>query len=79
MKYIDALKLINLCIENKLLNVVEGKVAIYRRKGKVKKEGWYLIEKEFLSQELMNDEYGIKYLTNKLKELGVNFIPDYNY
>lgn len=72
MKYINALDLINLCIENDLLKVVDGYIPVYKE-GENIKSGWYGYNKEDLAQELMYDEKGYNYLIAKLKELGIEF------
>jgi hypothetical protein len=75
MAYIDALKLINLAIENDLLGEQEGKVFVYRAATSRSEEGWYLDDKDIVAKELMNDEKGQKTIIEVLKEKGVSFVP----
>lgn len=75
MIYINALELIDLCIEHSLLKEKNDKVFIYRAETPNSKEGWYLTDKDTVAKELMNDKAGQKTLINALKEKGVEFKP----
>jgi len=71
MIYINALNLINLAIENEILEELEAKVPVYMAAGTNNKEGWYLIDKDNLSKELMNDKKGQESLILALNDKGV--------
>ena len=73
MYYINALKLINLCVEHNILQEKDNKIFVYRNKGKNNKEGWYLEPKETLALELKEDKKGQETLICALKEKGVDF------
>lgn len=73
MYYINALKLINLCVEHNILQEKDNKIFVYRNKGKNNKEGWYLESKETLALELKEDKKGQETLICALKEKGVDF------
>ena len=72
MRFIDALNLIELCVEHEVLAEIDGGIAVYRNGTETSPEGWYLERKEDVAQELMHDPEGITLLTAKLEELGVN-------
>lgn len=69
MIYIDALELINSCVENGILNEVKGNIAVYRNASPKNKAGWHLIERDILAKELMSDEYGQKMLVSALNKV----------
>lgn len=71
MKYIDSLNLINLCIKHNILNTVDKKVLVYRKKSKHFPEGWYATDKDLLAKELMKDEVGQNALISVLKNKNV--------
>lgn len=71
MRYIDALNLINKCLECKILHMIEGGIPVYRKGTETSKEGWYLTDKEDLIQELMNDAVGQDTLTAALKDMNI--------
>lgn len=75
MKYIDALKLINLCLEEKILHEKEKHVCVYKGASNTYPEGWYLVDKYMLAHELMRDEKGQNILMSKLKEKEIDFVP----
>lgn len=77
MYYIDALKLLNTCVEHKILHEDEGCVAVYKSSTNISKEGWYLIPKDVLAQKLMNDEDGQTKLIAALNKANINFKPSY--
>ena len=68
MNYINALKLINTCIEHNLLHEENGGVFVYRKATPKSKEGWYLTDKDILAKELMKDKNGQETLISALKE-----------
>lgn len=73
MKYIDALNLLNLCVENEILSEKDGGIFVYRNAGEKSPEGWYLTDKDLLSKELMTDKEGQKVLIEALNEKGTKF------
>lgn len=73
MYYINALKLINLCVEHNILQEKDNKIFVYRNKSKDNKEGWYLEPKETLALELKEDKKGQETLICALNEKGVDF------
>lgn len=75
MKFIHALELIDLCVKNEILQDVNGVIPVYRERNADNKEGWYLIRKHDLAQELMRDVEGEKLLISSLKEKNVDFLP----
>lgn len=74
MRYIDALKLINLCVQNNILKEIKGNILLYREGTPNSKEGWYLTDKDIVAKELMKDEEGQKKLVLELKKRNVEFI-----
>lgn len=80
MIYINALELINVCVENEILQEVNGGVPVYRKATPTHKEGWYLTDKDLLAKELMQDTTGQNILITELKRKGVEFTPtDYSW
>lgn len=80
MIYINALELINACIENEILVEKDGGVFVYRNASANSKEGWYLDDKDILAKEIMADTEAQNALISALKEKGVEFIPtDYSW
>lgn len=77
MYYADALNLIEICAENDILKEQEGCIFVYREKGTINKEGWYLVPKECLAQELRESEEGQRVLIEALKEKGIIFEKKY--
>lgn len=73
MYYINAMKLINLCVQNNILSEKDNKIFVYRNKGEQSEEGWYLEPKENLALELKNDKEGQEALILELKKKGINF------
>ena len=76
MKYINALELVNLALENSILHERDGKVITYMQ-GENFKDGWYLVDKEYAIQSLMRSEEGQTLIINKLLEKGIEFKPKY--
>jgi hypothetical protein len=77
MFYINALHLINVCIDNNILKEKDKKVLVYRSGTPTSAEGWYLVDKDILAKELMNDKDGQDVLIEALKEKNVEFVPVY--
>lgn len=77
MWYMDAVRLVELCIEHEILKTAEGGVLLYITEMKEKPEGWYVFSKEQVAHQLMEDVDGIHTLTNALADLGVEFQPNY--
>lgn len=73
MKYIDAKRLVELCLEQNLFNIYEDKILLYRESKGEFKEGWYATEKEDVIHEVKNDEKGQKFLINALKDRSISF------
>lgn len=73
MRYIDALKLIQLCIASGILKTKNDGILVYRAKGVSSPEGWYVVKPEDLAQELMRSEEGQKALTEALKKDDIIF------
>ena len=73
MYYINALKLINLCVEHNILQEKDNKIFVYRSKGKNNKEGWHLESKETLALELKEDKKEQETLICELKKKGIDF------
>lgn len=78
MRYIDALKLINVCIEHNILKEQDGCIFTYRNGTKTRKEGWYLTPKDILASELRSDIKGQEILLSTLKGMGINFNMEAN-
>lgn len=77
MYYIDALKLLNICVEHKILHEDDGHIAVYKSGTPTHKEGWYLIPKDVLAQKLMRDEEGQTKLIEALNKANIKFEPSY--
>lgn len=76
MIYINALELINACIENDILYEEKGYVFVLRDV----KEDLCPTDKDILAKELMNDEKGQQTLISALKKKNVEFTPkDYSW
>lgn len=85
MRYINSLKLTNLCIENNILGEVEGKIPVYRKgvrkkkrkngktPGWIVKPGWYLTDKDIFAKELMHSKKGQKIAISALNKKGIKF------
>ena len=73
MKYVEILSLINLSIRYGILREQDGKVFIYRNEGKNSHKGWFLESKDFLAQELMQDQRGQDMLIEALAKQGLEF------
>lgn len=73
MYYINAMKLINLCVQNNILNEKDNKIFVYRNKGEQSEEGWYLEPKDILAFELKDDKAGQEALISELKKKGIDF------
>lgn len=71
MIYINALELINACIENNILYEDRGYVLVAR----TGHQGLSPTDKDTLAKELMNDEKGQEILISELKKRNVEFIP----
>ena len=69
MFFIDALNLINLCVEHNILHTEEGFVLIQHENGPV------LWEKELLAQSLMRDFEGQDALLAELEKKNIPFEP----
>ena len=77
MKYINALHLVNLALENSILHERDGRIITYMQGGEDFKDGWYLCDKEHTVQSLMRNEEGQTLIINKLLEKGIEFVPKY--
>lgn len=75
MYYINALELINTCIQHDILKEKDGCVLVYRTASANSKEGWYLCDKDLVAKELMNDAEGQQILIDALKKKNVEFTP----
>lgn len=78
MWYIDAKRLVDLCIEHGILQSYpkEGAVAVYCQAGNPPEEypeGWYLISLEDAYYDIMSSEEGQQSLIAALEDIGVNF------
>lgn len=73
MRYIDAKRLIELCLKENLFNLHEDKILLYRKEGRNSKEGWYATEKEDVIQILLKDKLGQDFLIRELKSKGIEF------
>lgn len=71
MRFIDALNLIQLCVEQEILQTVDGQVAVYRNGTHRCPEGWYLMSDHDLAQKLMSDPKGINALTTELQKRNI--------
>ena len=76
MRFIDALNLIQLCVEQEILQTVDGQVAVYRNGTDRCPEGWYLISDHDLAQKLMSDPQGIDALTTELQKRNIPLLFD---
>lgn len=80
MKYINALELINIALENNILTERDGGILVYREASHTNCEGWYLTEKDILAKELMSSEEGQKVIISALKKKNVEYTPkEYSY
>lgn len=86
MIYINALELINTCLDHGILkryfnmDFYTGYVYVYKDAGKESKEGWYLENKDTLAKELMDNEEACGLLIDALKEKGIYFkATDYSW
>ena len=77
MWYMEALRLVQICIEHDLLKTTKDGVLLYMAETKEKPEGWYLFSKEQVAHQLMEDDEGVYTLTNALADLGVEFKAKY--
>lgn len=77
MYYIDALKLLNTCVEHKILHENGKDIAVYKNSTNTSKEVWYLVPKDVLAQKLMKDEEGQAHLIAALNKANIKFEPDY--
>lgn len=75
MFYINAKKLIELCLENNIFNLHEGRILLYRGATNNSKEGWYATDIEDVIHIVKEDVNGQQHLIDALKNKGVNFIP----
>ena len=73
MKYIDCLNLIDMSIKFDILKEQEGKVFVFRNKGKTVPKGWFLEDKDEVAKELMEDSIGQEVLIKALEKQGFNF------
>lgn len=76
MMYIDARRLIDLCIENGLLRASNGHIETYRAAGSNPKEypaGWYLSPYEDCIQEIMRNKAGQEALIQALAAREITF------
>ena len=73
MKYIDAKKLVNMCVEEEILYTKEGRVAVYMNPKDDLKEGWYLIDKEDMIRIVMEDKEGQEKLIDALEKKNIKF------
>lgn len=78
MWYIDAKRLVDLCVEHGILQSYpkEGAVAVYCQAGNPPEEypeGWYLIPLENAYHDIMDSEEGQKSLIAALEDIGVEF------
>lgn len=73
MRYIDAKRLIDLCLEEDLFNLHEGKILLFRNIKDSGKTGWYITEKEDVIHLIKNDTEGQSVLINALEDKGINF------
>lgn len=75
MFYINAKKLVELCLENNIFNLYEGNILLYRQGTDNSKEGWYATNIEDVIHVVRNDVYGQEHLITALKNKGINFTP----
>lgn len=73
MRYIDAKKLVNMCVEEEILYTKEGRVAVYMNPKGDLKEGWYLIDKEDMIRIVMEDKEGQEKLIDALEKKNIKF------
>ncbi|MBQ8997184.1 MAG: hypothetical protein IJ086_00660 [Clostridium sp.] len=76
MKYIKALELVNLTVENKILHEKDGHIAMYMT-FEDREDGWYLMPKEYAVQDLMRKKDGQDLIISKLLDMGITFEPEY--
>lgn len=77
MKYIKALELINLAVEHNILHEQDGKVATYMQFEDNRKNGWYLVDKEYATQSLMRSTEGQSLIISELSNKGIQFEAEY--
>lgn len=76
MIYINALELINACVENEILYEEKGYVFVLRKGEK----DLCPTDKDILAKELMKDEKGQQTLISALRKKNVEFTPtDYSW
>ena len=73
MRYIDAQKLVKMCVEEEILNTHEGRIAVYMNPKGDFKEGWYLVDKENMVRIVMKDKEGQDKLIEALKKKNIKF------
>lgn len=77
MKYIKALELVNLAVENKILHQKDNKYILLYMGFEDRENGWYWMEKEYAIQSLMRSKDGQSRIISKLSEKGINFKAEY--
>lgn len=75
MIFINALKLVELAIENGILATKGNSVFVCLKGSKSGKEKWVLMDKHILAQQLMHDTKGQQLLIQALKERQIEFNP----
>ena len=66
MKYIEALRLIDISVKSGVIKELEGKIFVYREGTPYSREGWYLDEKDTVAKELMKNKQGKEILVDEL-------------
>jgi len=80
MLFIDALELLNICIENGVLHGEKNKYAdVYHEAGETLPEGWYRHDIQDLAQEIMRQDEVILMLAGELKLKGIEFKPSFDW
>lgn len=72
MKYIEALNLLNTCVQHQILHEKDEHILVYLSGTEQQKEGWHFVDKDLLAKELMKDKEGQHILTNALKKKNAN-------
>ena len=72
MRYIDNLKLIEVCIKAGMLKTMDGYVLVCRKTQQG--DAWFKVSKEDLAQELIEDTDGANFLIKELKKRNIEFL-----
>lgn len=79
MLFIDALELLNTCIEHGVLRGKKNKYAdVYHEAGETMPEGWYRHDIQSLAQDISRQDEVILMLAGELQLKGIEFKPSFD-